>query len=42
MINKWARLVEVWCTLFSLNFKLPQNNFASLRGRKITMAIWWL
>jgi len=38
MINKRALLVEVWCTLISLNFYLFiiifQNNFASLRGPK--------
>jgi len=31
-INKRAHLVEVWCTLISLNFYLFQNNFATLRG----------
>jgi len=35
MINKQALLVEVWCTLISLNFYLFRNNFASLyRGPK--------
>jgi len=34
MTNKRALLVEVWCTLISLNFYLFQNNFASLRGPK--------
>jgi len=34
MINKQTLLVEVWCTLISLNFYLFQNNFASLRGPK--------
>jgi len=34
MINKRAHVVEVWCTLISLNFYLFQNNFVSLRGPK--------
>jgi len=34
MINKRALLVEVWCTLISLNFYLFQNNFANVRGLK--------
>ena len=34
MINKPALLVEVWCTLISLNFYLFQNNFGSLSGSK--------
>jgi len=34
MINKQA-LVEVWCTLISLNFSLFQNIFASLKGPKM-------
>jgi len=32
MINERALLVEVWCTLISLNFYLFQIDFASLRG----------
>ena len=34
MINKQALLLEVWCTLISLNFYLFQNNFARLRSSK--------
>ena len=33
VINKRA-IVEVWCTLISLNFSLFRNIFASLRGPK--------
>jgi len=51
MINKRALLVEVWCTLISLNFYLFRNNFASLRGPKWVLfrlkkflleALYWL
>jgi len=51
MINKRALLVEVRCTLISLNFYLFQNNFASLRGPKWVLfrlkkilleALYWL
>ena len=34
MINKEALLVEVSCTIISLNFYLFHNNFASFRGPK--------
>ena len=34
MTNERVLLVEVWCTLISLNFYLFQNNFASLRSPK--------
>jgi len=34
MINKRAHLVEVWCTLISLNLYFFQNYFASPRGPK--------
>jgi len=34
MINKRVLLVEVRCTLISLNFYLFQNNFASIRSPK--------
>jgi len=37
MINKRALLVEVSCTLISLNFYLFQNNFASLGGPKCVL-----
>jgi len=37
MIIKRGFLVEVWCTLISLNFYLFQNNFASLRGPKLVL-----
>ena len=40
MFNKWARLVDVWCTLISLSFYLFQNNFATLGPQNGFCSAW--